>query len=211
MQNFNEWFLTTTRNQEFIELVLFLNSQTPAEELEREAGTTLKVDTGICHWFLFQSSYLWGAQIIQVPNHHNTGQKSFYEARKPSRIAPGLNDSFCSALCFAVLGICPRALAAGDAHVSESALLTDLEESTNISPCLLDLTGQKLNTNNGRRREGMTPHPCQLSFPNCWPQIRELEQGRVSWVVCDCCTKRNNFSAEEFLSFLHRPSDAMGH
>lgn len=102
MQNFNEWVLITTRNQEFIKLVLFLNSQTPAEELEREAGTTLKADTGICHWFLFQSFYLaiaaWGAQIIQVPNHHNTGQKSFYEARKPSRIAPGLNDSFCSAL-----------------------------------------------------------------------------------------------------------------
>lgn len=144
MQNFNEWVLITTRNQEFIKLVLFFNSQTPAEELEREAGTTLKADTGICHWFLFQSFYLaiaaWGAQIIQVPNHHNTGQKSFYEARKPSRIAPGLNDSFCSALCFAVLGICLQALAAGDAHVSESALLTDLEESTNISSCLLDLT-----------------------------------------------------------------------
>lgn len=62
-------------------------------------------------------------------------------------------------------------------HDSESALLTDLEESTNISSCLLDLTqmdGQKLNTNNGRRRE-VTPHPFQLSFPNCRPQIWELE------------------------------------
>lgn len=81
VQHFNEWFLITTRNHEFIKLVLFLNSHAPAEELEREAGTTLKADTGICHWFLFQSFYLaiaaWGAQIIQVPNHHNTGQKSF--------------------------------------------------------------------------------------------------------------------------------------
>lgn len=32
---FNEWFLITTRNQEVIKLVLFLNFQTPAEELEK--------------------------------------------------------------------------------------------------------------------------------------------------------------------------------
>lgn len=48
---------------------------------------------------------------------------------------------------------------------------------------------KKLNTNNGRRREEITPHPCQLSFPNCRPQIWESEQSWVLWVAVTASLK----------------------
>lgn len=43
---------------------------------------------------------------------------AFDEARRPSRRAQGLNDSFCPAQCFDLLGIFLQALAEDDAHVS---------------------------------------------------------------------------------------------